>query len=107
MDGFKVDLGALEDAAKGVNTVLNDLHQKKVKDLDGDKSDFGHDDLAGTVADFCDRWEIGVEHLAKDGQEIADRLSQSVAAYLRVDTHLEGYMDGILERLSGDDPGVH
>jgi hypothetical protein len=89
MDGFKVDLGALEDAAAGVNTVLDDLKAKKVADIGGRKADFGHDDLGDTVADFCSRWEIGVEHLAKDGQEVSDRLTKCVEAYLRVDKNLK------------------
>jgi hypothetical protein len=59
------------------------------------------------VADFCSRWEIGVEHLAKDGQEVSDRLTKCVEAYLRVDKNLKGYLDGILQHSSGDDLGVH
>jgi hypothetical protein len=44
-DGFSVDLGALEEAAKGVNTTLYDLQAKKVSDLDGKHESFGHDHL--------------------------------------------------------------
>jgi len=76
--------GALEDAAIGINTTLNELKAKRIDDLDGRKADYGHDKLAETIADFCDRWELGVEHLATDGQEVATRLSQSVQAYLKV-----------------------
>lgn len=32
-DGFSVDLGALENAAAGVNTTLNDLAAHKVSDV--------------------------------------------------------------------------
>jgi hypothetical protein len=105
-DGFSVDLGALENAAEGVNTTLYDLQAKKVNDLDGSKDDYGHGHLADTVADFCDRWELGVEHLAKDAQEIASRLSRSVQAYLKVDQAFKGHADGILQRTTGSDPGV-
>ncbi|HEY1571310.1 MAG TPA: hypothetical protein VGG05_08210 [Pseudonocardiaceae bacterium] len=45
--------------------------------------------------------------MAKDGQEIADRLSRSVPGYLTVDSHLKGMFDGVLQRGSGGDPGVH
>ena len=34
-DGFRVDLGALEDAATGINQTLNDLKAKRIDDLDG------------------------------------------------------------------------
>ena len=106
-DGFEVDLGALENASEGINNTLDELAVRKVKDIDAKKGDFGHDALASTVADFCDRWELGVEHLAKDGQEVATRLTQSVAAYLTVDGTAKGHFDGILRRVTGDDPGVH
>lgn len=106
-EGFRVDLGALESAAKGVNTTLHELKAKKVSDIDGKAEDYGHDALAATLADFCDRWETGVEHLSKDAQEIASRLSLSVQHYLRVDDSLKGHLDGILQRPTGEDPGVH
>jgi hypothetical protein len=105
-DGFRVDLGALEDAAIGINTTLNGLKAKRIEDLDGRKADYGHGGLAGTIADFCDRWELGVEHLATDGQEIAGRLSRSVQAYLKVDQAAKGRMDGILQRQTGADPAA-
>lgn len=105
--GFEVDLGSLEKAAEGVNNTLHELSTKKVNDIVGSKGDYGNNDLADTVADFGSRWELGVEHLAKDGQEIADRLSKSVEGYLKVDSHLKGEFDGILQRGTGDDPGVH
>ena len=105
-DGFRVDLGALEDAAIGINTTLNDLKAKRIDDLDGRKADYGHDKLAETIADFCDRWELGVEHLATDGQEVASRLSHSVLAYLEVDQAAKGRMDGIFQRPTGPDPAA-
>jgi hypothetical protein len=105
-DGFRVDLGALEDAATGINQTLNDLKAKRIDDLDGRRADYGHQRLADTIADFCDRWEIGVEHLAADGQEIASRLSRSVQSYLQVDKNAQGRMDGIVQRPSGPDPAA-
>jgi hypothetical protein len=105
-DGFRVDLGALEDAAIGINTTLNDLRATRVDDIDGRAADYGHDRLAETIADFCDRWQLGVDHLATDAQEIAGRLSHSVQAYLKVDQDAEGRMDGILQRQNGPDPAA-
>ena len=105
-DGFRVDLGALEDAATGINQTLSDLRARKIDQLDGRAADYGHERLAGTIADFCDRWELGVEHLATDGQEIASRLSHSVQSYLQVDQAAKGRMDGILQRPTGPDPAA-
>lgn len=106
MDGFRVDLGALEEAAEGINTTVNSLRTNKVSDIGGQRGDYGHEPLGETVSDFCDRWELGVEHLAKDAQEIAVRLSQSVQTYLQVDKALKGHLDGILQRPDGEDPGM-
>jgi hypothetical protein len=105
-DGFSVDLGALQKAAEGVTDTLNALATKKVSDIDADKSAFGHDKLGGTVGDFCERWQIGVEHLAKDGQEVADRLNRSVAAYLHVERAAHGTFNGILQQDAGSDPAA-
>jgi hypothetical protein len=77
-DGFRVDLGALGDAAEGINITLYNLQSKKVDGIGGQQGDYGHECLGSTVADFCDRWELGVENLVKDGQEVANRLSKSV-----------------------------
>jgi hypothetical protein len=105
-DGFRVDLAALEDAAAGINMTLEDLGNARVDSLDGRSADYGHDHLASTVADFCDRWEIGVEHLATDGREVAQRLSQSVQDYRRVDTAAKDRMNGIRQRSTGPDPAA-
>jgi hypothetical protein len=88
-DGFRVDLAALDAAAAGINMTLEDLTTARIDGLDGQAADFGNDDLASAVADFCDRWEIGVEHVALDGQEVSQRLSQSVQDYRNVDTGSE------------------
>jgi hypothetical protein len=106
-DGFRVDLGALEDAAAGINMTLEDLRQARVDSLDGASGDYGNDHLANTVKDFCDRWEIGIEHLVTDGQEVATRLSQSVQDYRRSDSAAAGRMRGILQNNAGPDPAAH
>jgi hypothetical protein len=105
-DGFSVDLGALENAASGVDDTLRDLTKASVDSLDGNASDYGHDHLAGTVKDFCDRWEIGVEHLAADAREIVQRLKQSVHDYLAVDKAAKGRMDGVFKSTAGPDPAA-
>lgn len=106
-DGFRVDLPALEKASAGINMTIEDLSLAKVDTLYGKSSVYGHDGLASTVADFCDRWEIGVEHLATDGQEVADRLSQSVQDYRKVDGAAAERFNGIVQRTTGPDPAAH
>jgi hypothetical protein len=105
-DGFKVDLPALESASAGINMTLEELSVAKIDTLDGDRAAYGDDDLAASVVDFCDRWEIGVEHLAVDGQEVADRLNQCVKAYRRVDAAAHDRLHGVLQRNTGPDPAA-
>jgi len=106
-DGFYVDLAALQAAAEGVTDTLNAMATKKVSDIDGPKSAFGHDRLGGTVDDFCERWQIGVEHLAKDGQGIAEYLTRAVYAYSHVDREMGGAMGGnVVQSPTGPDPAA-
>jgi hypothetical protein len=105
-DGFSVDLDALHKAAEGVTDTLNAVATKKVSDIQAPKAAFGHDELADTVADFCGRWEIGVEHLSSDGQQIVDRLNRSVLAYDTVEREAHHALTGILQRSTGSDPAA-
>lgn len=105
-DGFRVNLGALEQASAGINDTLTQLSERKVNDVDCARSAFGHDDLADTVSDFCDRWEIGVQHLGKDAKQIQGGLDSCVRAYVGTDSKLKGHMDGILQRTGGPDPAA-
>lgn len=79
--GFAVDLDALASAAQGIVGTLAELEQHQVEDIDCDAEAFGHDRLAATTKDFCDRWQRGVKNLAEDGQQIADRLVATVNTY--------------------------
>lgn len=106
-DGFRVDLAALADAAAGINMTLENLGRSGVDSLDGRPEIYGHERLAATIAEFCDRWQIGIEHLARDGQEVSQRLSQSVQDYRRVDTTAVNRMNGILHEPTGPDPAAH
>jgi hypothetical protein len=80
--------------------------REEVKDIDPAKAAFGHDGLAGAVGDFCDRWEIGVEHLCTDANEIVDRLNWSMQAYTHVENTLAHVFNGILSEPSGPDPAA-
>ena|ERR1700716_3236245 len=106
MGGFSVDLTALQEAAQGVNSTLEQVNSGKITDYEGDKSAFGDDDLAGTVADFSERWQIGVQNLAKDAQAIAVQLTSSVVAYRKAERDNHDQFTGIL-RGSGPDPAPH
>jgi hypothetical protein len=104
--GFLVDLSALQQAAQGVNGILDAVGQQNVSDIKCDKSAIGHDNLAETVSGFCDRWNVGVGNLATDGREIAGRLSLSVNVYRSVEQGTRDHINGILQRSTGPDPAA-
>jgi hypothetical protein len=103
--GFRVDLGALRQAADGVNGTLDQVSQRKVTDIPCAGPAMGNDRLASAVSDFCDHWQRGVDNLAMDGREIANRLTVSMNAYRAVDQRLHGHITGILQG-TGPDPGA-
>jgi hypothetical protein len=105
-DGFEVDLGALVQASEGVNGAMSDLQNNKVSDIGGSAADYGDDDLAGTVSDFCGRWEIGVEHLVNDAKQVANRLSLSAAVYAKAEKTVIARIAGVLGSRSGSDPAA-
>ncbi|MFK0294752.1 type VII secretion target [Streptomyces sp. NPDC090442] len=102
---YQVDLEALEKAATGVNGTLDEISVQKVSDILHDESEVGHEQLASTLSDFLDRWQRGVDNLAKDGQEIAARLTASAKAYRDVEEHTHKQFHGMLHGTS--DPAVN
>jgi hypothetical protein len=97
--GFRVDLGALTNASQGIDGVLYDMSNNKISDIKVDKTVVGHDRLASSISDFCDRWDLGVNNLAKDGRAVADRLRSNVDAYDKAEKANTGLFSGI-----GQDP---
>lgn len=102
---FTVDLAALVDAATGVNSTIDMIEQHKVEDIDPPKAAFGHDRLATAVIGFCDRWQHGVGCLARDGREVANRLTTSVNTYTGVEQTatdaVKSLLAGLAERTGG------
>jgi hypothetical protein len=105
--GFRVDLTALTQAAEGITGTLDALDAYQVSDIDGDKGVIGHDHLAEALSDFCGRWQLGVQNLAKDAEAIAGQLTESVVAYQKVEQANHRQFTGILENSTGPDPAAH
>jgi len=82
MTSFSVDLAALEDAAAGINSTINELRSHSVNQLEVTVAQSGHREFTDGVNTFSERWQLGVENLARDAQAIASRLSFSVQDYL-------------------------
>jgi hypothetical protein len=104
--GFKVDLTALLKAAEGVNGTIADISSDKVSGIAGAQSCYGNDTLGGTVSDFCSRWQIGVQNLASDANQIASRLALSAVAYATAEKKNIAAISGIMQRSNGTDPAA-
>lgn len=102
MTGFMVDLGALTKASDGIDGVLYDVANNKVSDIKADESAVGHDKLSSSISDFCDRWDRGVDNLAKDGKAVSDRLRANVRSYRQTEHAVTGIFSG-----TGQDPAGH
>lgn len=105
-DGFRVDLTALTQAAQGITDTLDTLSTQKVSDIDSGKDALGHDRLADTLSDFCQRWQVGVQNLGKDAQAVAGQLTESVVAYQKIEQANHGQFTGILQSSTGPDPAA-
>lgn len=79
--GYSVNLSALTDAGNGAAALMQDLDQHSVKDVACEDSAVGHDRLSGAIGSFCDRWDIGVKNLSKDGKQLAQNLLDNAAGY--------------------------
>jgi hypothetical protein len=104
--GFKVDLTALVKAAEGVNGTVADISSDKVSGIPGSQSSYGNDALGSTVADFCSRWQIGVQNLANDANQVASRLALCAVAYATAEKKTVAAISGILQRSNGTDPAA-
>jgi hypothetical protein len=95
--GFRVDLGALVQAADGINETMSDLQNggKVSGNAGGSAADYGDGNLAATVSDFCARWEIGVQNLASDASQVANRLYRSAASYAEAEKTVITGLTGI------------
>jgi hypothetical protein len=79
--------------------------QQAIGSIPPSETAFGHARLAGTVSDFCSRWQTGVDNLTKDGREIAARLTACVKVYRKAEHDIQNKItDGILAG-HGPDPG--
>ena len=108
-DGFRVDLTALQQAARGVDGVLDEVAAESVGDIPHGSDAIGHAGLASTFSDFLSRWARGVDNLASDGREIASRLTANVNAYTEAEQNVHSHISTVGGELegAGTDPGVH
>jgi hypothetical protein len=85
--GFGVVGEALINAADGVAAATWGLAAHEISGLCPPVKSMGHSGLHAALRDFCDRWNIGVEHLAGDGGQFAARLRDLPGAGERLAGH--------------------
>jgi hypothetical protein len=107
-DGYQVDLHALDQGVAGVNGTLDEVSQQPVSAVPDDESAIGHSGLASTLSDFLNRWELGVQPLGHDRQQIAARLTANVNDYAAVEHGVAEQTNGMGTGTgTGPDPGEH
>ncbi|MFH8411032.1 hypothetical protein ACH4FX_40620 [Streptomyces sp. NPDC018019] len=100
-----MDVEALKNAGLGAADLMTLLAGHRVEDIDCDADAVGHDGLGAALAGFCDRWQVGVKNLTKDGQGLSRRLIDTPGAYLEVDQHVAASLARIAPPAGGGERG--
>ncbi|SFB64949.1 hypothetical protein SAMN05216266_1514 [Amycolatopsis marina] len=93
-DGFDVDVDALRGAASGIGKTLHDREVCEIRGVCGDAEQYGSDAVHGAFADFCGRWQYGVEVLLDDAEGIRDALGRAASAYQATDEGMRDPLQG-------------
>jgi len=100
VSGFSVDPADLTAAARGIETVIEELSSMGIDALAGGQQGRGFDQLSltgmqlgsGSLRDVLDiyrnRWQWGVRELVQDAQAIAQALDLAAGTNLAVDQHV-------------------
>lgn len=85
VDGFYVDLAALDEASRSINRALELVASHRVDAAAEAVTAVGHEQLATSLTAFCQQWQRGVSSLAGDAQGLTHELSQCRTHYRDVD----------------------
>lgn len=97
---FAVDLESLIKAAQGTAETVELFHDKDVSDLVPDEGSLGNDTVWSAVNDFQERWEMGMNNLCKDVEEIAGRLGKIATNYAEFDKAANEKLAGVATDLA-------
>jgi hypothetical protein len=100
-ESFSVDIEALKNAGLGASHLMGLLSRHKVEDIDCDADAVGNQALGVALESFCERWQVGVENLTKDGQGLSQRLIDTAGAYLEVDQQVSAALTRIAPHTGG------
>ena len=93
--GFHVDVAKVTEAAKRIADSIVDQHQFELRKLPGHAGQYGDDDLHDALAEYCNRWNDGLDILLKDAKAINETLFRVAQAYQASD-------QGAATRLTSD-----
>ncbi|WP_128507544.1 hypothetical protein [Streptomyces inhibens] len=99
-----MDVEALKNAGLGAADLMALLGSHRVEDIDCDADAVGHEGLGAALARFCERWQVGVKNLTKDGRVLSRNLIDTAGAYLEVDHQVAASLDRIVSHTRG---GAH
>jgi len=76
-----VDVAKVTEAAKGIAASIGDQRQFELRKLPGHAGQYGDGDLYGAFAEYCHRWNDGLDILIEDAKAISDSLFRVAQAY--------------------------
>lgn len=79
--GFHVDVAKVTEAANGIAASIGDQHQFELRKLPGHADQYGDGDLHDALAEYCNRWNDGLDILTNDAKAISDSLLRVAQAY--------------------------
>jgi hypothetical protein len=69
--------------AEGIAASIGDQRQFELRRLPGYAGQYGDDDLHDALAEYCNRWNDGLDILIDDAKAISDTLFRVAQAYQR------------------------
>jgi hypothetical protein len=97
---FEVDLPSMVKAAQGLSETIELFKDKDVEDLVPSEGDLGSAVVWGSVEEFKDRWEEGINNLAHDVEEMSGRLGRIAMNYAELDQRGHELLMGVAGRVS-------
>lgn len=111
-DGYAVDPQTLQQAAKGIEEVIETLKPLGIGGSADEGRGFSGLELSGmqlgsaalksALDGFCERWSWGVRSLVQDGNEVAKRLGLSAGAYYDQEQYLVGTLKDVANAAIGN-----
>jgi hypothetical protein len=106
-EGFRVKIGALNEAADGVAGTVEVFSRQPVSAIPYDSTAVGadHPEVGDSISGFLGGWQRGVQNLVSDSVTLASALIKSATAYDKADNDATDAASGLFQG-TGPDPGL-